>query len=93
MPNDIMNSQSSRRQPAGRLVGKTAVITGGAAGMGSAASLAFAREGARVAILDIQKEAGQSIVKRIRESGGVAEFIETDVSNAVQVDKAFDRIN
>ena len=93
MPNDIMNGQPSNRQPAGRLVGKTAVITGGAAGMGGATSLAFAREGARVAILDIQKEAGKSIVKRINEIGGIAEFIETDVSDSVQVDKAFDRVN
>jgi NAD(P)-dependent dehydrogenase (short-subunit alcohol dehydrogenase family) len=66
----------------GRLAGKTAVITGGAAGMGRSTSLAFAREGARVAILDIQKEAGEETVQMIREAGGTAEFIETDVSDA-----------
>ncbi len=93
MTNDVSNSLAQSKQPAGRLAGKTAVITGGAAGMGSATSLAFAREGARVVILDIQKEAGEAIVKRIRESGGVAEFIETDVSDSVQVDEAFDRVN
>jgi len=77
---------------AGRLAGKTAVITGGAAGMGRAASLAFADEGATVAIFDIQIEAGEDVVRLIRRNGGTAEFIEADVSDAVQVDAAFDRV-
>jgi NAD(P)-dependent dehydrogenase (short-subunit alcohol dehydrogenase family) len=76
----------------GRLAGKTAVITGGAAGMGRAASLAFAREGASVTILDIQADAGAETVRMIRDMGGTAGFIETDVSNASQVDAAFDKI-
>jgi NAD(P)-dependent dehydrogenase (short-subunit alcohol dehydrogenase family) len=76
----------------GRLSGKTAVITGGAAGMGRATSLAFAREGARVAILDIQTTAGEEVVNLIRENGGTAEFFETDVANAAQVESAFDRV-
>ncbi len=76
----------------GRLAGKTAIITGGAAGMGRATSLAFANEGASVAILDIQTEAGEEVVQLIRQKGGIAEFIETDVSDAGQVDAAFDRV-
>jgi NAD(P)-dependent dehydrogenase (short-subunit alcohol dehydrogenase family) len=76
----------------GRLAGKTAVITGGAAGMGRAASLAFAREGASVTILDIQADAGAETVGMIEELGGTAGFIETDVSDAGQVDAAFDKI-
>lgn len=85
-----MTNDSKR---AGRLAGKIAVITGGAAGMGRATSLAFADEGATVAILDIQKEAGEEVVQLIREKGGTAEFIQTDVSSAAQVDAAFDRVN
>lgn len=77
----------------GRLAGKIAVITGGAAGMGRTTSLAFADEGATVAILDIQQEAGEETVQMIREKGGTAEFILTDVSKATQVDAAFDRVN
>jgi len=76
----------------GRLAGKCAVITGGAAGMGRATALAFANEGATVAILDIQKEAGEEVVGLIRQGGGTAEFIEVDVSDAGQVDAAFDRV-
>ncbi len=87
---EIGAGQSGNRP--GRLAGKTAVITGGAAGMGRTTSLQFAREGAHVAILDIQKEAGEEVVQMIREAGGTAEFIETDVSDAAQVDAAFDRV-
>lgn len=76
----------------GRLAGKTAVITGGAAGIGRATVLAFVAEGAQVAILDIQKEAGEQLEREINNSGGKALFIETDVTVAAQVDRAFDRI-
>jgi len=92
MPNDNETGTARAASRAGRLAGKTAVITGGAAGMGRATSLAFADEGATVAILDIQKEAGEEVVRLIRENGGTAEFFETDVSDAAQVDAAFDRV-
>jgi len=85
------NAAGSNAQT-GRLAGKIAVITGGAAGMGRTTSLAFAREGASVAILDIQTEAGEETVKLIRQNGGTAEFFEADVSDAWQVDAAFDRV-
>ncbi len=80
------------RTPNGRLAGKTAVITGGAAGMGRATSLAFADEGASVTILDIQQDAGEETVKAIEDRGGKARFIKTDVSKASEVDAAFDEI-
>lgn len=86
------DSNTNTRQSAGRLAGKTAVITGGAAGMGRATSLAFAREGARIAILDIQAEAGEEVVQLIRDNGGTAEFMQTDVANAAQVESAFDQV-
>jgi len=89
MSND---SNINTEQSAGRLAGKTAIITGGAAGMGRATSLAFAREGARIAILDIQAEAGEEVVQLIRDNGGTAQFIQTDVANAAQVDSAFDQV-
>jgi NAD(P)-dependent dehydrogenase (short-subunit alcohol dehydrogenase family) len=92
MTNNRHASSDNNTDRRGRLAGKTAVITGGAAGMGRATSLAFVREGARVAILDIQKEAGDETVQMIRSMGGTAEFIETDVSKADQVDAAFDRV-
>jgi NAD(P)-dependent dehydrogenase (short-subunit alcohol dehydrogenase family) len=75
-----------------RLAGKTAVITGGAAGIGRATALAFARQGAAVAILDIQTDAGEDVAQQIRDSGGKATFIQADVTDAGQVDRAFDEI-
>lgn len=92
MPNPSETSAAQIGNRPGRLAGKTAVITGGAAGMGRATSLAFANEGATVAILDIQKEAGEEVVQLIRQNGGTAEFIETDVSDAGQVNAAFDKV-
>jgi NAD(P)-dependent dehydrogenase (short-subunit alcohol dehydrogenase family) len=76
----------------GRLAGKTAVITGGAAGIGSVTAQMFAREGARVAIIDIQEAAGRETVAAIRAAGGEAFFFQADVSKADQVDRAFDAI-
>ena len=72
----------------GRLAGKTAVITGGAGGMGRAAAVLFAAEGARVAILDIQDAAGHEVERAITAAGGTATFIRTDVSKAAEVESA-----
>lgn len=83
---------SENTKATGRLAGKQAVITGGAAGMGKTTALAFAKEGADVVILDIQKEAGEETARLIEELGRTGTFIETDVSSAAQVDAAFDRI-
>ena len=76
----------------GRLDGKTAVISGGAAGMGRVASLLFAKEGARVAIIDIQEKAGRETVKMIHDAGGEAWFFQADVARSADVDRAFDAI-
>ena len=80
------------KEPNGRLAGRTAVITGGAAGIGRVTSLAFSREGARVAIIDIQEPAGRETVEMIRQEGGQAEFFHADVSKSDQVDRAFNEI-
>jgi len=72
----------------GRLAGRTAIITGGAGGMGRAASLLFARAGARVAILDIQREPGERTAAEIVAAGGEAVFLPTDVADGAAVDAA-----
>jgi len=65
-----------------RLKGKLAVITAGASGMGRAASLIFAREGAKVAIVDINEAAAASVAEEIRRAGGEAHAVRADLSNS-----------
>ncbi len=74
----------------GRLANKIAVITGGASGIGRATALTFAREGAKVSILDIQDKAGNETAEMIRQAGGEATFFETDVTRADQIERALD---
>jgi NAD(P)-dependent dehydrogenase (short-subunit alcohol dehydrogenase family) len=65
-----------------QLSGKTAVITGGASGIGRATALLFAREGAAVALADVNAEAGQSVADDIAQSGGRCFFEPVDVTQA-----------
>ncbi len=74
-----------------RLSNKVAIISGGATGMGGAASLLFAAEGAKVAILDRNLEQAQARVAEITAAGGTAVAIACDVSNATQVQSAVDQ--
>ena len=64
----------------GEFKGKVALITGGGAGIGRAAALAFAREGAQVVIGDRNVQCGEETVQTIREVGGTASFRRADVS-------------
>jgi NAD(P)-dependent dehydrogenase (short-subunit alcohol dehydrogenase family) len=65
-----------------QLQGKTAVITGGAGGIGRASALLFAREGAAVTIADRNQAAGREVVREISEAGGRAIFECADVTRA-----------
>ncbi len=64
---------------------KVAIVTGGAEGIGRSVATAFAKEGARVAVADINKEQGTVTVDQIVKSGGKAIFVRTDVSDSSQV--------
>lgn len=71
-----------------RFVGKSVIVSGGAAGMGLAASLGFAAEGAEVAIIDVQADAGAEAVDAITAGGGKAHFIHADLSQASAAEQA-----
>ncbi len=71
------------------LSAKTAVVTGSGSGIGEAIARLFARQGARVALLDVDAAAAASVAEDIRTSGGAAESWPCDVSNARQVQVAF----
>ena len=74
-----------------RLNGKSALITGGNAGIGRAAALLFAREGACVAIAARRILEGEKVVEEIRATGGTALFVQTDVSSASECQLAVAR--
>jgi NAD(P)-dependent dehydrogenase (short-subunit alcohol dehydrogenase family) len=73
----------------GRLDGKAAIVTGGASGIGRAAALAFAGEGAKVAILDLAEDAGRKVEAEIAAAGGRALFVAADVTSEESVASAF----
>lgn len=62
-----------------RLLGKVAIVTGAAQGIGYGIAAMLAREGARVVIGDIHAERGEAAAAAIRAAGGVAHFCHTDV--------------
>ena len=75
-----------------KLIGKKTIITGGASGMGKATAELFAKEGAEVAILDIDEQEGNKTIELIKKNGGKGIFLKTDVSNAREVNDSVDNI-
>jgi NAD(P)-dependent dehydrogenase (short-subunit alcohol dehydrogenase family) len=75
---------ASDRAP-GRFAGKVALVTGGNSGIGRHASLAFAGEGAKVVVAARRVDEGEQTVELIRDAGGEAVFIATDVTRAESV--------
>lgn len=69
----------------GLLAGKSALITGGGGGIGRATALAFAREGARLAVADIAVEAAEQTVALVNQAGGQAMSLVAEVADAAQV--------
>ena len=70
---------------------KVVLITGASSGIGKAASLAFAREGAKVSVAARRIPEGEETVKQIKEAGGEAIFVQTDVSKAQEVQALVDK--
>jgi NAD(P)-dependent dehydrogenase (short-subunit alcohol dehydrogenase family) len=75
-----------------RLAGKVAVITGGGSGIGAAMCAAFAREGAAVAVTDLNLNAANQIAADIQAAGGSAAAYGFDVSDTAGVEAAADAI-
>ncbi len=70
------------------MAGNVAFITGGGSGIARAASVIFAREGAKVAIAEIKPELGRATENAVNDAGGDALFIETDVTKEDSVKRA-----
>ncbi len=74
----------------GRLLGKVALITGGASGIGRGIAHRFALEGAKVSIVDVNIGHAKNVVKEINDLGGKAIALQCDVRDENQVDKAIE---
>ena len=70
-----------------RLKDKIAIITGAGSGIGRAAALAFAREGAKVLVADWGEAGGRETVELVKKQGGEAGFIKVDVSKSADAEK------
>ncbi len=68
------------------LEGKVALVTGGSSGIGRASAVAFARDGARVIIADVDVKGGKETMRMIDEGGGEAIFVRADVTKAAEVE-------
>ena len=77
---------------AGLLDGKVALITGASTGIGRATAQVFAREGAKVAVADVNVEGAEETVRLIKDAGGAAIFIQTDVSQAAETQAMVEKV-
>jgi 3-hydroxybutyrate dehydrogenase len=76
---------------AGSLENKIALVTGAASGLGRGIAETYAREGARVVIADLNREAAEATARDIEAAGGKAIGVATDVSDEAQVEACFAR--
>jgi NAD(P)-dependent dehydrogenase (short-subunit alcohol dehydrogenase family) len=72
----------------GRLEGRRAVVTGGGLGIGRAAALKLAAEGAAVGVIDIDEDSAKSAAAAVEDAGGRAVPLVADVSDEAQVERA-----
>lgn len=72
-----------------RVKGKVAVVTGAASGIGEASARLLAKEGASVAVTDIDDKNGKRVAGEITKAGGVAEFWHMDVTREQEVEQTF----
>ncbi len=71
---------------------KIALVTGAGSGIGRATCLELARGGAKIAVVDIEREAGRATVQLVEELGGEAIFLHADIAHSSEVQGAINRL-
>jgi NAD(P)-dependent dehydrogenase (short-subunit alcohol dehydrogenase family) len=71
--------------------GKVVIVTGASSGLGEAAALKFAREGAKVVVAARREDKSQTVVQQIEALGGEGVFIKTDVTKRAEIEALVDR--
>ncbi|MBW2694457.1 MAG: SDR family oxidoreductase [Deltaproteobacteria bacterium] len=71
---------------------KSVLITGGSSGLGAAAAILMAKDGAKIAIAARRRLQGEEVVQKIEAAGGEATFIEADVTKSTDVERMVDEV-
>lgn len=83
---------TEKKNQNGRLHGKIALITGAGSGIGKAAALKFAKEGADLVLLDVKEQAMEDVCRQVHKYQVECLSIETDISNEIQLANAFRKV-
>ena len=75
----------------GRVAGKVAIVTGGASGIGESTAIRLAREGATVAVADVDENNGKRVAAEITAAGGEAFFVKADMSKTAHIRRMLER--
>ena len=76
----------------GRLSGKVAVVTGSGSGIGRGIARLFAKEGARVVVVDIRQEGGEETLRLIRDDGGEGMFVRASVLSTEEIKRMVEEV-
>jgi NAD(P)-dependent dehydrogenase (short-subunit alcohol dehydrogenase family) len=75
-----------------QLDGKIAFITGASSGIGRAAAIKLANEGAKVALIDVKEENAMKVKETIEAAGGSALIVECDIANPTEVEQSYQKV-
>lgn len=76
----------------GRLEGKTAIVTGAASGIGEGIACIFAREGARLALVDIQQDRGSALARKLGRDSQAVFFHRADLSDGAEAERVINAV-